>query len=874
MTGCRELRVEHLREPRGIGTRAPRFSWIVDHPQLGYRLRVVLADTVVWDTGRVAGADTVLVPYGGAPLASNRDYVWTVWTWDAAGEVATASSRFSTALLDAGDYRAPWVQPVQEPTAVEEWTLFDWIQGRTTDAPPEERLRPVQLMRQEFFLTEQPVRARLYATARGSYSAWLNGIRAGDEVLSPGFDSYEHRISVQCFDVMAALQPGANALAVALADGWWAGRLGITGSSAQWGATTSAWWQLHLEFADGTERVVSSGPDARSATGPWRYADLFVGEVFDARAEPDRWRRPGFDASGWAPVAATDADVSMLVPFTGEPVRRVRELPAVSVDERDGATIVDFGQVIAGRVRLRVRGAKPGQRVTIEHTELLAPDGSWFQNITGMNKEQTDVYVARGGAGVEEWEPEFTFHGFRYARVTGAAIAQGDIVAVVIASDLEEAGSFSCSDPALNRLHENVVWSQRGNFLSIPTDCPQRERAGWTGDIQVFAPAATNNALVAPFLARWLANVRADQAADGSVPIFSPRSPYDIRYTATMPGPLGIESAAGWGDAIVLVPWTLWQRCGDRRVLEENYVAMTRWVGYQATAAYRDAHHFGDWLAPSTLEGPNVHEAIQVAPALTGGWCAQAFRVRSLDLIAKVAGVLGHDADADRYAADARAARTEFAAAHLDADGRIDVELQGTYVLALAFDLVPRGLRDLTVARLVELIHARGDRLDTGFLSVPYLLDVLWDSGHADLARRLLWQREMPSWLYEVDRGATTIWESWDAVVDGESPHAVSLNHYAFGCVDDVLFRRIAGLRPTDTAWASATIEPDLDGPLARASAHVSTPYGRLAVDWERTGDAVTVRTTVPHGIRARLVVGGTSRALEPGEREEVIARH
>ncbi len=489
---------------------------------------------------------------------------------------------------------------------------------------------------------------------------------------------------------------------------------------------------------------------------------------------------PGFDDRGWTPVAEVGRDHEVLRPFTGEPIRRVLELPAVSVDASSDGAIVDFGQVLVGRVRLRLRDTTPGQRIVIEHTETLAADGSWFANIVGINKEQTDVFVAAGATAagadqhVDEWEPEFTFHGFRYARISGltAPVAAEDVVAVVIASDLEQIGSFAASDARLDRLHQNVVWSQRGNFLSVPTDCPQRERAGWTGDIQAFVGAASNNAQVVPFLSRWLDNLRADQLPDGRIPIFSPRSPFDAEAAATAQGIGSIVAAAGWSDAIATVPWALYERFGDRRVLEENYDALLRWIEYQRVTAaselppslaeadlpqerrraqallYNTGLHFGDWLTPSTMEGKPVHEAIMVAPQLTGELVAPMFQAQTLTLGARIAAVLGREADAAAFARRAAEVREAFAAEYVDGGGDLPVRLQGVYVLALAFDMVPPALRARTAARLAELVHDRGDRLDTGFLSTPYLLDVLCDHGHPEVARTLLWQSELPSWLY------------------------------------------------------------------------------------------------------------------------------
>ena len=340
----------------------------------------------------------------------------------------------------------------------------------------------------------------------------------------------------------------------------------------------------------------------------------------------------------------------------------------------------------------------------------------------------------------------------------------GSCTTISVSGIREWTGSFGTSDARLERLHQNVAWSQRANFLSVPTDCPQRERAGWTGDIQVFAPSAADNAQVVPFLSRWLANLRADQRPDGRVPIISPYSPHDAESAAAATGIGAIGAAAGWSDAIALVPWTLYERTGDRRVLADNLDAMLAWIEFQRGAAYATGDHFGDWLTPSTPEGRPLHEAIGIAPALTGALLAPMFQARTLTVTAQAARVLGRDPLADDLDRRAGAVRDAFAAAHVDADGRLPVDLQGPYVLALAFDMLPSRHRPAAAAHLAALVEASGGRLDTGFLSVPHLLDVLWDNGYRDLARRVLWQPEMPSWLYEVDHGATTIWESWDAI--------------------------------------------------------------------------------------------------------------
>ncbi len=438
--------------------------------------------------------------------------------------------------------------------------------------------------------------------------------------------------------------------------------------------------------------------------------------------------------------------------------------------------------------------------------------------------------------------------------------------------------------------------AQRGNFLSVPTDCPQRERAGWTGDIQAFVGAASNNAQVVPFLSRWLDNLRADQLPDGRIPIFSPRSPFDAEAAASAQGIGSIVAATGWSDAIAIVPWTLYERFGDRRVLEDNYDAMLRWIEYQTVTAaselpsalaenelsegrraaqsllYNTGDHFGDWLTPSTMEGKPMHEAIGIAPALTSEYLAPMFQANTLTLASRIASVLGRDADAADFASRAADVRAAFAAEYVDADGDLPVRLQGVYVLALAFHMVPAAVRAQTAARLVELVHERGDRLDTGFLSTPHLLDVLCDHGYPEVARTLLWQSEMPSWLYEVDHGATTFWESWDAISPDGVIRPMSFNHYAPGSVDDWLYRRVAGIRSTSPGYRTAVIEPDFEIGVDHVTAHVGTPLGELGVEWTRTGVAASVVVDVPFGVAATLVAGSDSIALPAGRSTHEVA--
>jgi alpha-L-rhamnosidase len=899
-----DLRVEHCREPLGLWTSRPRFSWTLTTSRSNVRqdsyeleVRRESGTGTLWSSGPVAGGQSVLVPYDGPELESSTRYVWRVRV--AAGpEVSPwTESGFETSLLRRSDWCADFVEPRQEPVTPDGLRRVggEWVPP-PTEGPPEQRLHPAKYLRQALRLRARPARARLYATACGVYDVEINGLSVGDQVLAPGYESYDKQLSFQTYDVTDALTEGDNVLGVVLGDGWYAGRIDFTGTSAQYGDRLRAGWQLVVRYDEGPEDVFTSDASVRSsADGPIRYSDIFIGERYDATVDWSGWSSPGFDDSRWTPVTTVPAP-AVLVPFLGEPVRRVMHVrPQALLQTPDGDLVADFGQVLAGRVRLRVRGPR-GTVVMLEHSEVLDADGNFFINIAGFNKDQMDHYVLAGssGADAEEWEPLFTFHGFRYVRIIGypGKPALDDLLAVVVASDLEPAGTFTCSDPRISQLHSNVVWSQRGNFLAIPTDCPQRERVGWTGDLQVFAAAATRNAMVVPFLRRWLTTLRADQSPDGLVPVIVPTPPFLAALSGTSPDDplLSITAAAGWGDAVVLVPWVLYERYGDRLVLDENYGAMKAWVDRQIRVARDDLparlrgtalteaerrrqrylwnseRNFGDWLAPSvTAQDPSLEHMLAVAER-TGELIGAMCHGHSAELLGRIAAVLGHDDDAARYLEQARAVRRAFAAEYLDDDGVLTIATQGTYVLALALGCIPESQQPAAVDQLVALIHAAGDHLDTGFLSVPHILGVLSAHGHAALARTLLWQSRPPSWLYAVDRGATTIWENWTAIRPNGQVEAASFNHYAFGSVDEWLYGHLAGLQPVAPGFVTSRIAPDLEAPLDWVAASNETPYGTLAVRWERDRDddrLVRIRLTVPANTSSSLVFPRGAQVLD-----------
>lgn len=884
------LTVEHEPNPIAIAVPRPRFGWKVTGgaPAEAHRIVVERAGTLLWDSGRREGPGGIDVEYSGAPLPSDADFDWRVRVWIDGRPGQWAGSRFGTSLLDPGQWRGAWLVPAQTPTYPENYTIRQVIDGEAgSSLPPEQRLQPPKQVRQDVEIGQRPVRARLYATAKGIFRLSINGRDLVDRLLEPGFDAYTHRLAFSCHDVTDILREGTNTVGMVLADGWWAGRVGITGSSAQFGDLLAGSWHLSITFPDGTTAFVGSGDsEAFSARGGWDHSDIFIGERFDARAATPGWSEPGHP-DGWQRVERAAVDTAALTPFSGEPVRRLETIRPVEVEHRgDGSVIVDLGQVVAGRLRLEVE-AGPGTEIILEHSEVLNPDGSFFNNILGPNKDQCDVYVC-SGAGIEVYEPSFTFHGFRYARLSSPRpFRVKDVAGVAIGTDLRRTAELITSDPLVNRFHQNVLWSQRANFLSIPTDCPQRERAGWTGDLQVFIHAAATTMDVRQFVERWLANLRAEQFASGGVPVVVPQIPsMDVPRNE-------VQVAAGWSDAVVLVPWALWQRYEDRRALEENYEAMRRWVEFQHREAgatlperlreaplsdeqrrrqltmWNSGWQFGDWLAPSTLSATDDPQD-RAKPSLQGEIVAAMFHAHSTAIVADVAAVLGEGQDAASYAERAASIRAAFAAEYVAPDGRLLLERQGLYVLALAFGVLPEELREAAVGRLLVLIDDNDGLLDTGFLSTPHLLDVLWEAGEKELARSLFWQTRPPSWLYPVTMGATTVWESWDAVLPDGTPTASSMNHYALGCVDDWLFRRQAGIAPTLPGYATVRLEPDLDGPLSSAVASVETVRGTVSISWRREGGVATVSGSLPPGVCGELALRGRTVPLVGGSFSEV----
>ncbi len=842
------LRVEHLRteykeNPLGLDIRAPRFSWQLRSEarnvrQQAYHVRVARTDqdlrsgrNLAWDSGRVASAESIHQVYAGAPLASAQRYVWQVQVWDSDGHASgwSAPAWWETGLLSASDWRAQWIEPgLQEDTAT---------------SPPAPMLRRA-------FRLEKPVRsARAYVTSHGLYEMRLNGTRVGEDLLTPGWTSYNKRLQYQTYDVTPMLKRGDNAVGVLLGNGWYRGNIGFSKQRNLYGDRLALLLQIDVLYTDGSRTSITSDGQWRAATGPILTAEIYHGETYDARLEKVGWDAPGFHDETWTPVRVADFPKDTLIAPAGPPVRRINELtPKEILTTPGGQHVVDMGQNMVGWVRLRVEGPA-GTTVKLRHFEVLDKDGNvYLANL--RSAQQTTTYTLKGG-GAETYEPHFTFQGFRYVQVEGypGPLTPASLTGIAVHSAMDPMGEFTTSHAQLNQLQHNIQWGQKGNFVDVPTDCPQRdERLGWTGDAQAFAGTAAFNMDVAGFFTKWLKDVAADQLPNGSVPFVIP----DVLSQPNKPA----AGSAGWADAAVIIPWTMYRMYGDTRVLEEQYPSMARWVEYMRERAGDDYiwsgdFHFGDWLAFATTRSDY--------PGATTGkdLIATAFYAHSTDLLARIARVLGKTEDAAKYEQLLARIKEAWVREYVTPAGRVGEDTQTAYVLALEFGLLPEGeLRAQAARRLAHEVEER-KHLTTGFLGTPYLLDVLsWFS--PDDAYLLLERTEYPSWLYPVTKGATTIWERWDGIKpDGSFQDAGmnSFNHYAYGAVGEWMYSRVAGLGVDERApgYKHVIIAPLPGGTLTSASARHESMYGPVASAWQGKGDHFLLSVEVPPNATATV---------------------
>ena len=724
------------------------------------------------------------------------------------------------------------------------------------------------LLRTEFVLEEGhgPIaRATLHATAHGIFEAYLNGQPVSDDVLSPGWSSYEWRLRYGSYDVTSLLQP-TSVLGIALGNGWFRGRLGWGGGRAYYGEELAALAQLEIEFADGHRQMITT--DESWTAGPSAVVsnDLYDGETIDARRYSEAWLQPGFADNRWTGVHAADLDLATLTSYIGPPARRQEELQPIKIwTSPAGKTLVDFGQNLVGWLRLNARGPA-GTMITVRHAEVLEHDELGTRPL--RTAEATDRFILSGGDDV--FEPTFTFHGFRYVEVDGwpSELTADAITAVVVSSELQRIGEFECSDELLNQLHRNVVWGTRGNFLDVPTDCPQRdERLGWTGDIAVFAPTAAYLFDVEDFLRDWLANLAAEQrAANGMVPFVVPDVLKYIERPAHRPA---AETTAIWSDAAVWVPWALWQAYGNLQVLSDQFDSMVAHVHrieslLSPTGLWDTGFQFGDWLDPTAP--PDEPAAAKADKGVVASACLY----RDARILTDIAELLGRSEEAAEFTALAERTRAAFDDHYVNDDGTIHSDAQTAYTLAIAFGLLDEQTEELAGKRLAELVAESGYRIQTGFAGTPYIMDALSATGHFDEAYRLLLQREVPSWLYSVTMGATTIWERWDSMLpDGtiNPGQMTSFNHYALGAVADWMHRKIGGIAPLEAGYSKVLIAPHPGGGIHWARSSLETRRGKISVSWsQQDGGPMEVDVAIPDGVTAQLQLpGGQLRELGSG---------
>ena len=841
------LRSEYATNPLGLDARKPRLSWQLRSRARGivqsaYQLRVAgrerslsAGHDLVWDSGRVASSESIHRAYDGPPLQSARRYFWQVRVWDGAGHASawSAPAWWETGLLEPADWKASWIEP----------DLADDVS----------KPGPVPMLRREFKLKGPVDRARAYVTAHGLYELFLNGQRVGDQLFTPGWTSYSKRLQYQTYDVTALLKTGPNTVGALLGNGWYRGNLAWEARRNIYGDRLGLLAQIQVTYQDGSREIIGSDAGWKASTGPILMSEIYHGETYDARLEKAGWAADGFDDRGWSAVKVVDQPKHALIAPAGPPVTRIQELRPVKIFTTPGGdTVADMGQNMVGWVRLAVEGPA-GTTVTLRHAEVLDKDGNFYT--ANLRKARATVQYTLKGGSRETFEPHFTFFGFRYVAVAGypGTLTPDSLTGIVVHSAMTRAGELETSKPLVNQLQHNIVWGQKGNFLDVPTDCPQRdERLGWTGDAQVFSPTAAFNMDVAGFFTKWLGDVAADQYADGSVPHVIP----NVLPESNGRRPAG---AAGWADVAVIIPWTMYMSYGDRRILEQQYDSMARWVEYEKSRAGDDLiwdgdFHFGDWLAYAAPPG----EARAYPGATTGtDLLATAFFAHSTDLLARTARILGKADDAARYEQQFSRIKEAFVREYVTTTGRVGENTQTAYAVALQFDLLPEELRAAAARRLAQDVRQR-KHLTTGFLGTPYLCHVLTRYGYLDEAYFLLNREEYPSWLYPVKQGATTIWERWD----GQKPDGTfqdagmnSFNHYAYGAIGDWMYRVMAGIDTDQAApgYKHILIQPRPGGGFTEVKASHETPYGKVASAWTLTDGAFDLRVEVPANTRATV---------------------
>ncbi|NSW52413.1 MAG: family 78 glycoside hydrolase catalytic domain [Anaerolineae bacterium] len=879
------MRCKYLENPLGIGLEPPFFSWRMESDRTGaaqtaYQLQVTKTDsfdTLIWDIGWVAQGRSDHIVYQGEPLTSMTCYYWRVRVKDENGSVSgwSETARFETGLA-LQDWSAMWVEPEGEinPKA----------------------FQPASYLRKEFESVGVIARARLYVTAHGLYEVYLNGQRVGDQLFTPGNTDVVHRLQYQVYDVTGLLQTGTNCIGTILGDGWYRGAINVASLRNAHGEKVALLVQLVITDVDGMTRIIASDESWKTSTGPIIKSDPKQGEVYDARMEMPGWNTTNFNDDRWRHVHPAEFGYNNLIPSESVPVRKKEMLlPTKILRTPANETVIDFGQNIAGIVQMKVVGPS-GTIVTLTHSEVLDKDGNFCLNYFGREVggpfRQVDVYMLKGD--IEEiFVPHFTVHGFRYVKVEGypGAVTSENFRAFAVYSDMEATGSFACSNEKINQLFRNIQWSMKGNFLDIPTDCPTRERAGWTGDAQIFVHTGSLLMDDAAFYAKWIKDVSSQQYPDGKIRNVVPDKPLStgkkVESSFNLP-----PGSSGWGDAVVIIPWTLYQMFGDTTILAQQYESMKKWVDYERCRAEKrhwitklnprvwlnpkkNAHqrfiwdtnyHLGEWLEPDMLL-KDVWKAVLRNLVLGDPVVATAYYEHSARLLGETAAILGKTEDAAEYLALADNIRDAYIKEFIQTNGTISVysDKQAPYVRALAFNLYTNALKGKIEKKLVENIEAKNRHLFTGFLSTPFLLSVLSEASETELAYEILLQEENPSWLYAINKGATTIWEDWEGI-SAEGVPTASQNHYSKGAVASWFFEFICGIQldPNVPAYKHFFLYPEPGGGITHARAEYRSPYGEIISEWEKLDSGTRYHFQIPPNTTAQVRIRNIQALTQP----------
>ncbi|MBP1965226.1 glycoside hydrolase family 78 protein [Paenibacillus aceris] len=843
-------KTEYLTNPIGLDVLKPRLFWQLRADNRGveqsaYHIMVASSrekledgQADMWDSGKVDSNASTHVQYEGKPLQSQGEYYWKVRIWDGAGEVSAWSETafWMMGMLSRGEWKAQWIGRKSEPEAL---------------------LQPSPFLRKSFEIGKKVRRAIAYATALGVYDLHLNGERIGDR-FAPGWTDYNTRVQVQAVDITEKLTAGDNAFGVILGDGWYAGTVGFLGDKV-YGERPFFLMQVSLDYEDGTKESIMTDRSWTTSRGPIQYSDMIKGEAYDAREELTGWHEPGYDDSSWEAPDVRSGYNGLLVAAVEPPIRITQTLKPISLKKTaTGTYIYDMGQNMVGWTAVKVQGER-GTMITLSHAEILNPDGTLY--VDNLREAcQQDHYILKG-EGQESYEPHFTFHGFRYVELIGYP-GEPDLDTItgkVVHSDTPVTGKLETSDAMVNQLYSNITWGQRGNFLSVPTDCPQRdERLGWTGDAQIFARTAAYNMDVSRFFSKYVWDMVDCQQPSGAFTDVAPDAGWIRHKNWNTRLNWFAPDNSGWGDAGVIIPWTLYLMYGDKRVLETHYEAMVKWVHYLKNTTdelVRPGYaNYADWLS---IGADTPNEVL-----------ATAYFAYSTKLLAQVAGVLGKTEDASQYQALFDDIAEAFRNAFVAEDGRIHGDTQTVYVLALQFGLLTKEQRKQALERLVADIHGRGDRLSTGFLGVGYLLPALTDNGSLDVAYKLLTQEAFPSWMYSIKHGATTIWERWDGWTEEQgfqTPSMNSFNHYSLGSVGEWMFRYMAGIEadPEAPGFQHVIISPKPGGNLSWVKASYESLYGCIKVEWSRSDEGdFRLQVEVPANTTATIHVPGQTSSV------------